>query len=128
VIEDVDPRNREFYALFDRLNHTELYQLARSAGHVVMPNLARDALIRIIIHDREAPAIDEHTFDEWRLAIMRFIIDHRRVLETQITCPARTFQPDACFGCIDTQVVSCLVGNSSNLPLIQLHRKARRDQ
>jgi len=120
---EVSPENREFYALFARLNHTELYQIAREAGHVVMPNLTREALIRIIIYDRSAPNIDEQSFDEWRWAIMRFIIDHRKRLETQISCPARSFKEDACFGCVDAQVVSCLADNAKAIHLIQLHRK-----
>lgn len=122
-LSEVSPELREDYALFERLNHTELYQLARDAGFVVMPSLSREALIHIIIHDQPPPPLEEHTVDEWRLAIMRFIIDHRRVLETQLTCPARTFQPRACFECIDTQVVSCLAANTENIHLIQLHRK-----
>ena len=113
----------EFRALFERCNHTELYQLARRNGHVVLPSLSREALIKIIIGEEQPPAI-RHDFDEWRLAIMRFIIDHRRVLETQITCPARSFKEDACFGCVDMQVVHCLTDNGpENLRLIQLRRK-----
>lgn len=120
---EVSPELEEDYALFDRLNHTELYQIAREAGFVVMPNLSREALIRIIIRDQPPPPLEAHEFDEWRRAIMLFIIDHRRVLETQLTCPARTFDPNACFGCVDAQVVSCLTGNAENIHLIQLHRK-----
>lgn len=120
---EVSPENREFYALFERCNHTELYQIARAAGHVVMPNLSREALIRIIILDRAPPPIDEHALDEWRRAIMLFLIDHRRVLETQISCPAKSFKEDACFGCVDVQVVSCLADNAKAIHLIQLHRK-----
>lgn len=88
-----------------------------------MPNLPRETLIRIIIYDCQPPSIDEQNFDEWRWAIMRFIIDHRKRLETQISCPARSFKEDACFGCVDTQVVSCLTANAATLHLIQLHRK-----
>lgn len=120
---EVSPDLREDYALFERLNHTELYQIARAAGFVVMPTLSREALIRIIIHDQPPPALEQHTIDAWRRAIMHFIIDHRRVLETQLTCPARSFREDACFECIDTQVVSCLTANAENIHLIQLHLK-----
>lgn len=120
---EVSPENQELYALFERCNHTELYQIARQGGHVVMPNLSREALIRIIVHDRPPPPIAEQSFDEWRRAIMRFLIDHKHVLATQITCPAKSFQEDACFGCVDTQVVSCLADNAKAIHLIQLHRK-----
>ncbi len=121
-LSEVSSELREDYALFDRLNHTELYQIAREAGFVVMPSLSREALIRIIIHDTPPPAT-HHTIDAWRRAIMLFLIDHRRMLETQLTCPARTFREDACFECVDTQVVSCLTANAENIHLIQLHLK-----
>lgn len=120
---EVSSELQEDYALFERLNHTELYQIAREAGFVVMPNLSREALIRIIIRDVEPPPIPEHSVDEWRRAIMLFIIDHRKRLETQLDCPAKSFHPDACFSCVDAQVVSCLTSNASNIHLIQLHRK-----
>jgi hypothetical protein len=120
---EVSSECAEFYALFERCNHTELYQIARSVGFVVMPSLSREALIRIIVYDQLPAHLEEHAVDEWRLAIMRFIIDHRKRLETQLDCPAKSFQPDACFGCIDTQVVSCLTSNAGNIHLIQLHRK-----
>jgi hypothetical protein len=120
---EVSPECAPYYALFERCNHTELYQIAREAGFVVLPSLSREALIRIIIYDQLPPHIDEHSIDEWRLAIMRFIIDHRKRLETQLDCPAKSFQPDACFSCVDAQVVSCLASNAGNIHLIQLHRK-----
>lgn len=120
----VSPENAEYYQLFDRCNHTELYQLAKRSGAAVMPDLSRDALIRIIIHE-DPPPTSAHEIDEWRRAIMRFLIDHRRVLETQITCPAKSFEETACFSCIDTQVLHCLTNNGpENYKLIQLHKKA----
>jgi hypothetical protein len=120
---DISAENAEFYELFDRCNHTEAYQIARRAGFNVLPNFTRDTLIRIIIHEQPPPPAI-HEIDLWRLAIMRFIIDHRRVLETQITCPARSFKEDACSGCVDAQVVHCLTSNGTeNFKLIELRRK-----
>jgi hypothetical protein len=113
----------EFYELFNRCNHSELYQIARRNGHVVFPNASRETLIRLIIGQEISTAID-HDIDEWRLAIMRFLIDHRRMLETQITCPAKSFDPHACFGCVDVQVISCITSNGhENQRLIQLRKK-----
>jgi hypothetical protein len=109
--------------LFGRCNQTELYQIARRGGHVVAPNLSSAALIEIIIGAEEPPPV-EHPVDIWRRAIMSFIIDHRRMLETQLTCPARTFREDACFGCVDAQVFTCVTSNGhENLRLIQLRLK-----
>lgn len=111
-----------YYELFDRCNHTELYQFAREAGHNVQPNWDRDSLIRVIIGDVEPPNA-EHDIDEWRLALMRFVIDHRTTLESQLTCPAKTMDPRACFNCVDAQVIACLVENKQYKKLIQIHRK-----
>lgn len=109
--------------LFSRCNHTELYQIARNAGHVVLPNASREDLISIIIGDVQPTAV-RHDIDETRIAIMKFIIDHRKKLETQLTCPAKSFKEDACFGCVDAQVISCLTSNgANNQKLILLHKK-----
>ena len=121
---NVSPENAELYELYNRLNHTELYQIARRNGFSVFPDLAREALIRIIIGDVPPPETAPHVIDEWRRAIMRFIIDHRRVLETQINCPAQSFKEDACSACIDTQVLHCLISNGAeNYKLIELRKK-----
>jgi hypothetical protein len=118
------PGNDELFHFFSRCNHSELYQLARGQGHVVLPDLSREALIRIIIGEDTPPPSTAHDIDETRLAIMRFIIDHRKKLETQLTCPARSFKEDACFGCVDAQVLSCLTSNgANNQRLILLHKK-----
>ena len=113
----------EMRELFGRCNHTELYQIARRGGHTVAPNLSSEALIEIIIGAEDPPRIS-HPVDAWRRAIMAFVIDHRQKLETQLTCPARSFREDACFGCVDAQVLTCLTSNGpDNFHLIQLRRK-----
>lgn len=111
-----------YYDLFSALNHTELYQFACLAGHAVAPSLDREALLRIIVYEDEARG-DASPLDAWRTAIMQFVLAHRKQLETQLTCPAKTFDPRACFGCLDTQVVSCLVNNQANLPRIAAYRR-----
>jgi len=90
----------------------------------VLPNLSREALIRIIIEEEAPPQLHIHDIDDTRLAIMHFLIDHRQKLETQVTCPAKSFKEDACFGCVDAQVISCFTGNgANNQRLIQLHKR-----
>lgn len=111
------------YSLFEGANASELYQIAREQGHVVLPSLEKSTLIRIIIGEEQPPPIYEHVIDEWRHAIMGFIIDHRKSLETQIKCPASSFKPDACFGCLDQQVICCLVTNPENQHVIQLYKR-----
>lgn len=109
--------------LFKRCNDTELYQLARRAGHAVLPNMDRNTLIHILADAVPAPTDPTHVIDEWRHALMGFIIDHRQKLESQLTCPAKSMDPLACFNCVDAQVISCLVENKRHLRLIQKHKK-----
>jgi len=112
-----------FYEAFSNCNHTELCQVARRAGHNIRPTMTRDELIKIIVLDAP-PSAEVNDFDETRRAIMRFLIEHRKKLETQITCPAKSFEPDACFGCVDAQVICCLVSNGPETQqLITLHKK-----
>ena len=107
---------------FEALNLTELYQMARHAGIVVLPSETREKIIAYLLGEEEPPIV-EHGLNSWRHGIMGFVLEHWRALETQLTCPAKTKDPRACFQCVDTQVISCLVSNERDLHLIQLHRK-----
>jgi|SRR5580658_6472559 hypothetical protein len=107
---------------FDRFNLTELYQTARDAGLVVLPNESRENIIAYLLGEKEPPPI-EHDIDMWRNGIMGFLIEHWKQVETQLTCPAKSKDPRACFGCVDTQVVNCLISNETDLHQIRLHRK-----
>ncbi len=72
----------------------------------------------------EEPTPIENVFDSWRHGIMGFLIDHWQVVETQLTCPAKSKDPRACFECVDAQVVSCVVQQSEHdQQLIELKRK-----
>jgi len=61
----------------------------------------------------------ESSLDKWRQNLMSFLLDHWAALSTQLTCPAKTGDPAACFGCIDTQVAYCLMDNREYLPRIR---------
>jgi hypothetical protein len=108
--------------LLAEYNHTELYQLARRSDLPVKPNMSREALIQAVLGEIEL-SNTPHPLDDWRLAIMRFLIDHRRVVESQLTCPAKSMDPRACFNCVDPQVISCLVGQEKHVHLIELRKK-----
>ncbi len=108
--------------LFEQFNHTELYQMARSAGLVVSPATRKEDLIKYVLGEAEPPE-GAHEIDRWRHGIMGFLLQHWRAVETQLTCPARTKDPRACFSCIDAQVVTCLVQNETDVHLIQVHKK-----
>lgn len=114
----------ELYELFARCNETEAYQIARRAGLNVFPDLPKENLIRCILGEEEPPPRAPHDIDLWRLTIMQFVLDHRRKLEAQLKCPAKTMDPRACFGCVDAQVLSCLVhNNANNHELVQIRKK-----
>jgi hypothetical protein len=108
--------------LFADFNHTELYQMARRAGIFVMPSATKEDLIKYLTGEAEPPTA-AHEIDQWRHGIMGFLLEHWRAMETQLTCPARTKDPRACFNCLDTQVVTCLVQNEKDIHLIRRHKK-----
>lgn len=108
--------------LFEGFNHTELYQSARDAGLNVLPSMRREELISYLTGEAEPPE-KPHELDRWRHGIMGFVLEHWRALETQLECPAKSKDPRACFQCIDTQVVTCLVQNENDIQLIRLHKK-----
>ena len=61
--------------------------------------------------------------DAWRDAIMLFITDYWDKLQSQLSCPAKSKDPKACYGCIDTQVVACLTKNPRVLVEISRRKK-----
>ena len=119
---------------FEAYNHTELYQTCLSAGLAVRPNESREEMIAYLEGEAEPPSITDadNIFHTWRHGIIGFITEYWSKLETQLMCPARlmkhptTPNPKPCFGCLDTQVINCLVENSDNAELIEAHRLVRR--
>jgi hypothetical protein len=68
------------------------------------------------------PSKETNEIDLWRSGIKGFVQQMWAKLQPQITCPIRS-NIDACHGCLDAQVVTCVVEQKKNEPLIQLHRK-----
>lgn len=109
-----------------RLNHTELYQVCSSAGFKVHPGSPREFLIGVLLGDIPQPPLDEetHPIDTWRHGIIGFLSDHWATLEPQIKCPAKNLKhpqhpdPRPCFGCLDTQVMACMVQNEGRVELL----------
>lgn len=109
-------------AMFDKCNHTELYQLCRRLGMPAVPSMSREQLGELILG--EVPqTVQPHSFDSWRHGLAGFVLDHWQTLQNQVSCPLKSQDPMSCFGCLDTQVVSCVVGNPKNEHLIHLRRK-----
>lgn len=111
-------------------NRTELYQLCRRAGITAHPATPRHTLISYLTGDEE-PLSEDHPIDSWRHGIIGFIQEYWSMLETQLVCPAKDLRhpenpnPRPCFGCVDAQVITCVVDNAENEHLIQLHRPRR---
>jgi hypothetical protein len=110
--------------IFDALNHTELYQLCRGAEIYVSPDATREKMVAYLSGEEE-PELVQHPIDDWRHGLMRFVIDYWKKLETQITCPAKSRDPKACFQCIDTRVIACVVTNEPNENLIHIRKPMR---
>lgn len=108
---------------WDQLNRTELYQIARRAELPVLPTTPRECIIGLLEGTEEGVPV-EHPVDQWRDALKSFIDEFRRKLQAQLTCHAKDPQdPKPCYKCVDAQVFSCLVSNSSHEHLIQIRRK-----
>ena len=114
-------------SLFSRCNHTELYQACVRAELLVRPDESREAMISYLEGLDEPPPLPEadHSLHAWRHGIMGFLLDYWKQVETQITCPAKSKDPRSCFGCLDTQVITCIVQNPENERLIALHKPKR---
>lgn len=115
----------DLFKIYRDCNRTELYQLCRGRGLVVPPDAGNAEMM--YMHMFGTDEFDKATlvnqFDEWRHALAGFVIDHWSRLQNQVTCPLRSQDPMSCFGCLDTQVVACIVSNPSNEHIIERYRK-----
>lgn len=85
------------------------------------PKASRDELAQLfsgLIDETKEPT----NIESWRTGIRGFVQEHWHVLQPQLTCPIR-HDINACSGCLDQQVVACVVEQKDCEPLIQLHRK-----
>lgn len=112
-----------YIPLLHACNHTELYQLCRNAGIQAHPAMPREELMGLLVSELPNFMAPNHPIDSWRHGLAGFVLDHWKTLQNQVTCPLKSADPKACFGCLDTQVVTCLIKNPSNEPLIRRHRK-----
>ena len=103
------------------LNHTELYQMCRKAHLPALPSHSREKLVALLEGLEDEPV--DNPVDELRDAIMVFVNDFWPKLRSQLTCPAKSKDPKACYECVDAQVYACIVGNEQCEPYIQIRRK-----
>jgi len=129
--------------VFERCNETELYQRCKKAGMAVRPGTKKEELILYLLGE-EKPLPIENEVDSWRIGLIGFLLDYWSMVRAQISCPAKILaeeldkdrprpdwesrvsdyrNPKACFTCLDTQVLSCIIDNETNRSLIQLKKK-----
>jgi len=118
---------------FAKFNRTELYQTCLRVGIQVLPSATNEEMIAYLEGEAEPPEIPEphHPLHIHRLGLIDFVADHWKELETQLVCPMKMLKhptkpdPRPCFKCIDVQVLTCLVSNQENEPLIDRYRLKR---
>ncbi len=105
-----------------RCNHTELMQICRNARVPFSPGWTRAQLLAAICGEEFS---DSHNpIDNLRDGIMAFVIDYQADVKSQLTCPARTLEPRACYGCVDAKPLLCLLSERAEVQnLIQVRRK-----
>lgn len=79
------------------------------------------------------PNEEDHPINAWRFGIIRFVDDYWKQIETQLDCPVKKLRdlehpdPRPCFGCIDTQVIACVIDNEDNEHLIEQRKKKKKE-
>jgi hypothetical protein len=119
--QDSSVHSQRLLEALARCNRSELYQLCRKAGYGPTPNNTRTELIQLFLNNIE-PSQDGNPIDLWRQGLKGFVTERWAVLQPQLTCPIR-HDINACTGCLDTQVIACVVEQRHYEQLIQLHRK-----
>lgn len=92
------------------LNTTELVTAAVQVNPEAHRGLPDEVLIAII--QGEDVELPQRTLNKKRLKIMSYINANWSQVSYQVSCPAKTRDDHACFGCTDTQVTSCTLENS----------------
>lgn len=113
----------DFPEIFLSANHTELYQLCQKIGINVTPDMTIEQMAVLLVNEEPDPTDVRHPIHSWRHGLAGFVLDHWKRLQSQIVCPLRSKDPMACFGCPDTQVVTCLIMNPSNEKHIDRYRR-----
>lgn len=134
--------------MFDwsRANETELLQTCRAAGISVAPGTPKELLIRLLTGEVDPEDTQPNPIDEWRDALMEFLLDYWMAARGQTDCPAKelevwTERPPgqvlihrkpglppgriACRTCTDAQVMCCIVQNAPNANLIEIRRNRK---
>ncbi len=87
------------------LNLTELQQLARNARLESGGAKTKEDYVAVLLEGQKR---EPSKMDKRRLNLMGLLLRHWKVVESQLTCPARSGDPRSCFGCPDAQVMQCI--------------------
>lgn len=94
---------------YQKMNISELVVVAQELEEQAHRGMSREHLIQII--EGESLLVPERIVNKKRLKIMQYIDAHWEQVAYQVSCPAKSRDPRACFSCCDIQVVMCSVRN-----------------
>jgi hypothetical protein len=97
-------------ASWDDLNDSELVHLARMVNPNVHRGVAREDLIALIEEEIECD-LPERNVDLARKNLFTMVDKFWSQVESLLSCPLKTRNPRACFGCTDIQVAECSLLN-----------------
>lgn len=97
------------------LNHSELVVIAQNFAPEAHRGLSRELLISIITDNDTEVALPVRRINKKRLRIMDYVNEHWNQVSYQISCPAKSQDPHACFACTDVQTAICVLHNRARL-------------
>lgn len=96
----------------NELNHTELVALARMIDPHVTRGYDRFALIAILDEDEDLN-LDKPAVDFARDDIYQMVNHYWHQVESLISCPMKSREARACYGCSEIQVAECTISNEN---------------
>lgn len=96
------------------LNTTELVLLARNVDSSAHRGLPRELLLEML-ETEESPGLPMRRLDKHRLQIMNHINTYWDQVSALVSCPAKSRDPHACFGCSDVQAACCTLDNAKQI-------------
>jgi hypothetical protein len=98
---------------FDDFNLTELVAIAREVEPEAHRGLGREALIAVI--EGKAPPLPQRSINKRRLQITQYVDTYWEQVSSLVSCPAKSRDPWACFGCSDIQAAACIIENKEKI-------------
>jgi hypothetical protein len=99
----------------DACNITELVTLAQTFEPEAHRGLGRTKLLQII--GEELVDLPEREINKNRKKITRYLDIYWEQVGSLVSCPAKSRDPRACFGCIDLQAANCITNNAGKFEI-----------